>query len=73
MRKVRTRLHILMGEKKIRSINQLSKETGITRATLTRIYDEEANQLDFQTIGKLCTFFECEIGDLLYLDESERD
>ncbi|MEK5065926.1 helix-turn-helix domain-containing protein [Cytobacillus sp. FSL R5-0596] len=69
MKKVKTRLHVLMGEKKIRSINQLSKETGITRQTLTRIYNEESNQLDFATIEKLCEFFECDLGDLLYLDE----
>jgi putative transcriptional regulator len=69
LRKVRTRLHILMGEKKIRSINQLSKETGITRPTLTRIYNETSNQLDFATLEKLCDFFECNLDELLYLDE----
>ncbi|MCL6615867.1 MAG: helix-turn-helix transcriptional regulator [Anoxybacillus ayderensis] len=71
MKKVKTRLHVLMGEKKIRSINQLSKETGITRQTLTRIYNEESNQLDFATIEKLCDYFDCDIGDLIYLQEVE--
>lgn len=69
MRKLKSKLHLLMGEKKIRSINQLHKETGITRKTLTRIYNDEANQLDFNTITALCEYFECDIGDLLYLDE----
>jgi putative transcriptional regulator len=72
MKKVRTRLHILMGEYKIKSINQLSKETGITRPTLTRIYNETSNQLDFTTIEKLCDFFHCDLSDLLYLDH-QRD
>jgi putative transcriptional regulator len=71
MKRLRTRLHVLMGEKKIRSINQLSKETGIARTTLTRIYNEESSQLDFTTIEKLCDFFDCDIGDLLYLEEVE--
>ncbi len=69
MKKVKTRLHVLMGEKKIRSINQLSNETGITRQTLTRIYNQEAERLDFVTISKLCEFFDCEVGDLLYLEK----
>lgn len=69
--KVKNRLHILMGEKRIRSINQLSKDTGITRQTLTRIYNEEAERLDFETIGTLCDYFGCEIGDLLYLDRTD--
>jgi putative transcriptional regulator len=71
MKRLRIRLHVLMGEKKIRSINQLSKETGIARTTLTRIYNEESSQLDFATIEKLCDYFNCDIGDLLYLEEVE--
>ncbi len=69
MRKVKSKLHILMGERKIKSINQLSNETGITRKTLTRIYNDESNQLDFGTIAKLCDFFECDLSDLLYLED----
>lgn len=60
-----------MGERKIKSINQLSNETGITRKTLTRIYNDESNQLDFGTIAKLCDFFDCDLSDLLYLDKDE--
>ncbi|MEC0666328.1 helix-turn-helix transcriptional regulator [Priestia flexa] len=71
MKKVRIKLHELMGKHKIRSINQLSKETGISRPTLTRLYDEETKQLDFATIGILCEFFDCGIGDLLVLEESD--
>lgn len=73
MRKLKSKLHLLMGEKKIRSINQLHKETGITRKTLTRIYNDEANQLDFHTITTLCEYFQCDIGDLLYFEENEGD
>ncbi len=69
MRKVKSKLHILMGERKIKSINQLSNETGITRKTLTRIYNDESNQLDFGTIAKLCDFFGCDLSDLLYLED----
>ncbi len=69
LRKVKSKLHILMGERKIKSINQLSNETGITRKTLTRIYNDESNQLDFGTIAKLCDFFECDLGELLYLED----
>lgn len=60
-----------MGERKIKSINQLAIETGITRKTLTRIYNDESNQLDFNTIGKLCDFFNCDLDDLLYLEEDK--
>lgn len=73
MKKVRIKLHELMGKHKIRSINQLSKDTGISRPTLTRLYDEETKQLDFMTVGILCDFFDCELGDLLELEETKEE
>lgn len=69
MGKVKFRLHILMGEKKIRSISQLSKETGLSRPTLTKIYENETNRIEFETIEKLCTFFECDLEDLMYIEK----
>lgn len=58
-----------MGQKKIKSINQLSKETGISRPTLTRIYNDESDRIEFLTVQKLCDYFECNVGDLLVLEE----
>jgi putative transcriptional regulator len=69
---VKSRLHILMGERKIKSINQLSTLTGITRPTLTRIYDDKAVAVELATIDTLCKFFGCDVGDILYF-EGEND
>lgn len=66
---IKSRLHILMGENKIKSINRLSIETGLSRRTLTRLYNDEANQIDLRTMETLCDFFECAPGDLLYIEE----
>lgn len=71
MKKTKFRLHILMGEKKIRSISQLSQETGLSRPTLTRIYNNETNRVEFETIEKLCLFFNCGINDLIELAPAE--
>ena len=72
MRKLKSKLHMLMGEKKSGVLANLRRE-GITRKTLTRIYNDEANQLDFHTITTLCEYFQCDIGDLLYFEENEGD
>lgn len=69
MKRVRIKLHELMGKHKIRSINQLSIDTGISRPTLTRLYDEKTKQLDFITVGALCDHFNCDLSDLLVLEE----
>lgn len=71
MGKVKSNLHLLMGQKKIRSINQLSKETGISRPTLTRIYNDESDRIEFTTIYKLCDYFNCSVGDLFSIVEEE--
>ena len=65
MKKVKSNLHVLMGKKKIKSINQLAIETGISRPTLTRIYYDQSDRIEFGTIEKLCDFFDCEVGELI--------
>jgi putative transcriptional regulator len=70
MREVKSNLHVLMGKKKIKSINQLANETGISRPTLTRIYNDEMDRIELLTIQKLCDFFDCHPGDLLVLEDN---
>ncbi|WP_447579943.1 helix-turn-helix domain-containing protein [Acinetobacter baumannii] len=73
MGKIKSNLHILMGEKKIRSINQLSKDTGISRPTLTRIYNDQSDRIEFETIYKLCNFFGCSVGELFTIVEDNQE
>ena len=73
MGKLRTRLHVLMGEKKIKSINKLHQLTGLSRKTLSRIYNEEAEQLDYKTVETLCQFFDVQPGELFYIEESDQE
>lgn len=58
-----------MGEKRIKSINELSNLTGLSRPTLTRIYNDNSDRIEFRTIEILCNFFDCNVGDLLYLED----
>lgn len=56
-----------MGEKKLK-ISDVSKDTGINRGTITRLYHETAVRVDFEVLEKLCIYLGCNIGDLLELD-----
>jgi putative transcriptional regulator len=58
-----------MGEKKLK-ISDVAKDTGINRGTITRLYHETAVRVDFEVLAKLCVYLECEVSDLLELDES---
>ncbi|MEC2070309.1 MULTISPECIES: helix-turn-helix domain-containing protein [Alkalihalophilus] len=73
MRKIQFNLHTLMGKNKIKSINELSKRTGISRPTLTKIYDNETTRVEFDTLQKLCDFFDCDLEELMYLETSEEE
>lgn len=62
---IKVKLSELMGVHKIKSFSALEKETGITRKTLTKLYDGEGKGIDYDTLNKLCDHFNCNVGDLL--------
>lgn len=68
---IKSNLHILMGQHKIKSIRQLSELTGISRLSLTKIYDGEGKGIEYATLDTLCRFFGCQVGDILYWEEGE--
>lgn len=62
---IRNKLSILMGEHKVKNFVLLEKETGITRKTLAKLYNDEGKGIDYATLDALCTFFGCQPGDIL--------
>ena len=54
-----------MGEKKLR-VADVARETGLHRNTLTQLLlPETASRVDLDTIERLCTFFQVDVGELL--------
>lgn len=68
---IKSNLHKFMGEKKIKSILQLHNETKISRRALTNLYNDNFKAIDTETLIKLCDFFNCDVGDLLYYDKGQ--
>lgn len=71
---VKNRLAVTMAEKGIRSVSELHRmiqSQGLTmsRRTLDKFYNNDSNRIDYDTLGTLCKVLECDIGDLLYLEE----
>ena len=60
---IKCHLARLMGERKM-SVSDVARETGLHRNTITLLYKETAKQVDIETIDKLCTLFDCSVGDL---------
>ena len=63
---IKCHLSKMLGEKRI-TIKEVHEKTGLSRNTISNIYNEKAKMVDFDTLEKLCRFLNCQIGDLLEL------
>lgn len=60
---IKCNLSRIMGEKKLK-ISDISRDTGINRGTLTRLYQETAERIELEVMDQLCQYLECEVGEL---------
>ncbi len=47
------------------TFEEIANETGIHRTTLSKIVNQRNYNTTTENIDKLCTFFKCQIGDLM--------
>jgi len=67
---IRFKLKELIAEKEFQesrviTLAEISKETGIHRATLSKIANERGYNTGTENLDRLCAYFGCEIQDLL--------
>lgn len=60
---IRCHLARLMGEHKMR-IADVAEKTQLHRNTITLLYKETAQRVEFDAIDKLCRLFNCQVSDL---------
>ena len=63
------KLSTYMGEHRL-SIQDVHTRTGLSRNTVSNLYNDKATRADFDTIEKLCLLFNCSVGDLLSINNS---
>lgn len=61
---VKCHLSRLLGEKRLK-ISDVARDTGINRGTLTRLFHETTERVELDVLGKLCSYLNCQISDLL--------
>ena len=54
----------ILGARRLK-ISQVAKGTGISRVTLTQLYYGRTTQISFEVLDKLCSYVQCDVGDLL--------
>ena len=76
MKEVRSNTLVLMAEKAQReqrriTLKRISDETGISYYTLTAIAHDTIREYPRSALSSLCSYFGCDIGDLLTVVDSE--
>jgi putative transcriptional regulator len=72
---VRSNLQVLMAQKAQRegkrkiSLREVSQDTGISYYTLNAIASETIKEYPKEVLVSLCTYFRCQVGDLLEIIE----
>ncbi len=61
---IKCHLSRIMGEKRLK-ISDITKDTGINRGTITRLYHETAKRVELDVLDKLCRHLECTVDELL--------
>ena len=64
-------LSTLMGRNRY-LIKDVHEKTGLSRNTVSNLYNNKATRIDYETIEKLCDLFNCELSELFAL-ENEND
>ena len=64
---MKNKLRILMAEKHL-NITELSEITGISRNTISNIYNEKTTRIDLKTVTVLCGYFKCTPNDLIVIE-----
>ncbi len=66
---IKSKLSILMGENRC-NMQYIHKKTGLSRATISNLYHDRMERIDYETLSKICKLFECSVGEVLeYYEE----
>ncbi|MCX7291736.1 helix-turn-helix transcriptional regulator [Janthinobacterium sp.] len=66
------RLDLVLARKKVKS-KELAAFIGITEQNLSLLKSGKVRGVRFDTLSKICEMLECQPGDILEFDASQRD
>ncbi len=61
---IRCNLSSIMGALRFR-IEDIHRGTGLSRTTISKLYHDKMERIDYETLNKLCSFLGCQVGDIL--------
>ena len=70
MRVLNNNFAVLLAKKKL-TVSKVSKETGISRATLSKLYHEKAQRISFKTLDTLCKHLKITLNEFFVENEEK--
>lgn len=69
---IRCNLSTLMGKNRYK-IQDVCEKTGLARGTVSNLYHDKMQRIDYDTLEKLCKLFNCQANSILefYLEDEE--
>lgn len=69
-----SRLKILVAEKELRDkrslgIRTIASEAGASVPTVQRLLNNKIRRVPLEDLGALCRYFDCDVGDILKMEE----
>ena len=65
-------LSTLMGKHRL-SIQDVHEKTGLSRNTISNLYNDKASRIDYDTAAKLCELFDCNMNDLYEIKSNDKE
>jgi len=68
---INSKLSTLMGENRYK-IGDVHEKTGLSRTTISNLYHDRMERIDYVTLSKLCELFDCPVGDILVYSKDKK-
>ncbi|GLS13199.1 MULTISPECIES: helix-turn-helix domain-containing protein [Hydrogenophaga] len=65
-------LDVMLARRKVKS-RELAEHVGITEANLSLLKQGKVKGVRFETLSSICDYLQCQPGDLLVYEPSERE
>ena len=72
MMAIHCKLSVLMGEKRY-NIQDVYEKTGLSRGTISNLYHDKMQRIDYETLNKLCELFNCSAGEILEYSKEQTE
>ncbi len=68
---INNKFSALVGARRLK-LSEISRETGLSRTTLTQLYYNRCKYVTFETLEKLCAYLGCGITDIIEYEEENQ-